>query len=241
MKTRKYSNSPLIEFVCAFHFEIDPNLEESIPITIYQEVKDQFPKIKNKNFPNVNVDPSNPRDLTINTLTQFSNNEESLLLQVGQNLLTINNVKNYPTWENFKPIILNNYAIYNRLYKPKSLLRIGVRAINKIIIPTSEIQDLSTFFTIVPNRPLNLDAAVTNFNNQLELFYNQDRLMIRASNANPESIDNSIFMLDFDYYSTNKIKNDLDLLNNWLDNAHFILNQCFEGSITENLRKKFDQ
>jgi len=65
-------------------------------------------------------------------------------------------------------------------------------------------------------------------------------LTIRNSNVNREVDENLIFILDLDYYSTIKLKNDIELLNGWLHNAHEILNKSFEGSMEDKLLAKFE-
>jgi uncharacterized protein (TIGR04255 family) len=244
---KKYKNSPLIEVVCEFWFDLDNPNDATIPGILYGDIKDKFPVRKQRNFgAALPIDgKENEKEFILSPLAQFFNPEENQLVQVGNNLLTINALKPYPTWEKFKPTIVEIFKKYVAVVKPKSIQRIGLRAINKIHIPSVEFK-ISDYFVFSPTFPENhRGQVISNFNIQIERELNEKRdlILIKNHTTVPEVKDNTAVMLDIDYVMKKKggININEKDVNEWLENAHAEIYSTFDNSIKKQLKELFDK
>lgn len=243
--TRKLKNPPIVEAVCEFRFDLENMNDPAIPGIIYSLIKDSFPIRKQRNIGSAVPIKDNPNqaELVFTPLAQFYNEEESMLVQVGGNFLTINSVKKYPTWEKFKPQIDKALEIYLREIKPKSLTRIGLRSINKIHIP-GEAVTISEHFTFAPALPSNITTPYSHFNVHVETYLHEGRdvLVMKNTTLLAEQDNFTPFMLDLEYAMNTPQGVELEIaaIDRWLESAHSSLYKAFEASITPKLMDQFD-
>lgn len=242
--TVKYKNPPLVEIVCEFRFDLDNPNDATLPGLFYNSVKKEFPNRKQKTMPDISgLEPGKQEQrIMLMPVTQFLKKDESRLLQIGQNMLTINNLKNYPHWEKFKPIILEIYSRYRSAIKPKGLKKIGLRCINKIILDTTT-PNLSDYFNYYPSFPSEKKEPLSGFviHVEKELQEGRDRIIVKNMSVFPDKKNQSAFILDIDYFLFRKGDIRLSDIEGWLENAHIEINKVFEASITDKLRKIFDK
>lgn len=244
MITPKLKNSPLVEAVCEFRFDLENPNDATLPGRLYDLVKEDFPIIKSRNIGTVMpIDETNQADLLVSPLTQFYNHKSNLLLQVGYNMFTVNCVKEYPTWEVFKPVILENYKKYLNLVNPKRISRIILRDINKIHI-SSESLRIEDYFAFYPTFPKNIEDPISSFNIQVEtaLQGKRDVLAMRNSTVLPDKgKENSLaFVLDLNYMMNKAGELHFDQVEGWLEIAHRELYNAFIASVTEKSLNDFD-
>ncbi len=112
---KKYKDPPLVEALCEFQFISEPSWDLTVPGLIYERVKENFPDkhqqigISMQFRPTEEgveqkVEPNPPR-------IQFYKSDKTALIQVAQDLFVINQLKPYPTWGNFKPMIINGFNV----------------------------------------------------------------------------------------------------------------------------------
>lgn len=246
MATPKLKNPPIIEVVCEFRFNLENPNDATLPGRLYALVQKDFPTIKNKNLGSVLPieGKTNETELLVTPLAQFYNKEENLLLQVGHNMLTINCVKKYPTWERFKPIILENHEKYCDTAKPKSIKKISLRSINKIHIGGEEIS-LKDYFVFYPASPQNIKEPLTSFNLHIETALQNKRDILVMKNTtvvpNKDKENHIAFVLDLSYIMNKPGEIKLEQVGDWLETAHDELYNAFTASITKNLLNDFNK
>lgn len=133
--SRKYNNPPIMEALCEFQFVPSQPWDMTIPGLLYEKISGEFPVKKPQMGFGIGFQPKEggiEQRVEMSQRMQFFSSDKSALVQVGPDLLTVNHLKPYPTWELFKPLILKNLEIYQAITKPKGFKRIGLRYINKI-------------------------------------------------------------------------------------------------------------
>jgi len=100
-----YKNAPLQEIICEFRFEPSHQWDIVYPGLVYERVRDRFPKRKQLQNVAFSVDTKQNPTVTRTSRVQFLQDDEKVLLQVGENLLAINQLPPYKGWASFRPVI----------------------------------------------------------------------------------------------------------------------------------------
>lgn len=242
--SKKYKNPPLVEIVCEFRFDLENPDDAILPGLLYAEIKKNYPIRKQKNIGSLvpTEKGNNTQEFLVKPIAQFFKEDESMIVQVGYDMLSINCVKKYPHWEKFKPEILKIYNLYQKITNPKSIKRIGLRCINKIIIEETNF-DLSKYFYFYPTSPHSDKGPINKFVIHIEQGYQdmRDRLIMKNATSIAEQPNQTNFILDFDYAMVEPNKIELNNIEEWLEIAHDQLNISFEASITDELKINFDK
>lgn len=245
--SRKYKNPPLIEAVCEFQFAQKSEWDIAIPGLIYGELKGDFPiRVQVPNEIGFTMTPtpeggSQPQVYAASDRIQFYREDKKALVQVGPHLLTINHLKPYPTWEDYLPLIRHAYSIYRNVAQPEGLERIGLRYINRLDIPDTNVE-LEDYFQFYPHIGTELPQNFGSFivGGQF-IFGDTDALKVQMASAQPERPSHMGVVLDLDYstLAANDIK--LENAHEWLQVAHDRLEQAFEACLTDKLRAIFEE
>ena len=156
--SKKYKNSPLTEVVAEFSFIPDKPWNSTISGVLYSMVNADFPIIKQRNDQILVQVPTEEKpqervQMDFVELVQFWNSSNTLLTQVGKDLLTVNALKPYPTWEKFSPLIFKTFQSYCKSASPKGIKRANLRYINTIEMPKSELSFEGNFEVPLPTPP----------------------------------------------------------------------------------------
>jgi uncharacterized protein (TIGR04255 family) len=244
---KKYKNPPIVEALCEFQFVPSQPWDITIAGILYERIKDKFPLKQQQVGFGVALQPkeggvfeqkielSPPR-------MQFFSNDKISLVQVGSDLLTVNHLRPYPTWEKFKPLILKILEDYINIANPKGFRRIGLRYINKIDFDKPQIE-LTNYFNYYPSIPENLPQTYKTFQVTVEIPHNNERDTLRLTLGTliPEKPDAFSLMLDLDYIMILPEGIALNEVSNWLEDAHTTIENAFEACITDNCRKIFEE
>jgi uncharacterized protein (TIGR04255 family) len=242
---KKYKNPPIIEALCEFQFVPGQEWDLTLPGLIYERVKDQFPDKQQQigigiEFRSTEkglehrVEPKAPR-------IQFHKKDKTALIQIARDLLVINQLRPYPTWRGFKPLIANAFQVYREIANPKGFKTIGLRYINKLPFNTESVK-LEEYFNFYPDIPKDLPQTHANFISRVEILYlnNRDRLIITISSAPPEVSGVSI-ILDLNYIMIIKEGIPIEAYEEWLEQAHTAVEKAFESCIKNKSRILFEE
>lgn len=169
---------------------------------------------------------------------QTWNIERTSCLQFGPGIIAANLLK-YKSWEVFTPtisLLLKNYFDCVELNIPK---RIGLRYINRILIPENDIK-ISDYFRIdmsFPETLINPNAF--------------DVTLIKETNVNQIAITTKVrfasdslkpgekgvaFLFDIDSFVTKSIPLDIKDILRITDLCHDCLEEIFESTLTDKIR-----
>lgn len=242
---KKYKNPPIIEALCEFHFEPSVPWDLAIPGLVYEKIREDFPKRRQAKAFEVNVaaGPGGVEQRLVSTeRMQFLRDDEKALIQIDRDLLAVNHLKPYPTWQEFLPCIRQGFDAYLEIAKPKGAQRIRLRYINRIEIPGQriELKDYFEFHPFVgPKLPQDFGSFIVGV--QIPYKDSRDILRLQLANATVEKSDMVAVMLDLDYFLAQPGQVLLDTVFKWVENAHDYTEEVFEACITDRLRNIFEE
>lgn len=242
---RRYKNPPILEALCELWFEPSVPWDLTIPGLVYERVRGDFPKRRQVRAFETSVSAS-PEGVEQQVRTtdrmQFLREDERVLIQVGPDLLAINHLKPYPTWQEFLPLVQRGFDAYCESANPKGIRRIGLRYINRIEIPGLgiEMEDYFLFYPFVgPNLPQEHGPFIVGI--QIPHESSRDVLRLQLANASTEMPDVIPVMLDLDYFLAKPGEVALAAVSEWLEIAHNHVEEAFEACITDLLRQMFEE
>lgn len=243
--SKKYSNPPIVEALCEFQFVPGQPWDITIPGLLYEKIKSEFPVKQPQMGFGIGLQPKEggiEQRVEMSQVMQFFRADKTALVQVGPDLLTINHLKPYPTWEIFKPLIIGNLKIYQEVAKPKGFKRIGLRYINKIDFDQHPIE-LTDYFNYYPFIPPNLPQMHETFQVRVEMPYEEghDRLLLTLASMIPEKPDVLSLLLDLDYIMVIPERIPLNQVSDWIEKAHTVVENAFEACITDKCRVLFGE
>src|SRR5262249_11936162 len=144
---KQYKNPPLVEVFTEFFFQPPQGVEwdSFIVPTFYKKVAKDFPTRKRLGTVGfqVRLAPSGtpPEFQSFNPSTprhRFISENEKTLVQLGENLLAVNQLPPYYGWENYEPRVVECFGLYVKLWKPERVARAAVHYIDKVDLPEAE-------------------------------------------------------------------------------------------------------
>ncbi|MBP8972751.1 MAG: TIGR04255 family protein [Anaerolineae bacterium] len=242
---RRYRHPPIIEALCEFRFEPSAPWDLAIPGLIYEKVRVDFPKRQQAKAFEVNVAAS-PESVEQRLVTtdriQFLREDEKALIQVDRNLLAVNHLAPYPTWQEFLPLIRLGFNAYVEVARPKGIQRIGLRYINRIEMPGQdiELEDFLEFRPFIgPDLPQNFDSFIAGI--QVPYEHSRDSLRLQIASAVAGVPNMAAVLLDLDYFLAQPNQITLDNVFEWVQIAHDHVEEAFEACITDRLREMFEE
>jgi uncharacterized protein (TIGR04255 family) len=227
---KQYKNPPLIEVACEFRFEPDPEKEvHALLLAKFWKgkIKAAFPRAIQPNG------PPEPRD-------RFASEDGKTLVQVGENLLVVNQLPPYYGWGRFEPVVVDCFREYARHWNPLRVMKAAVHYINKIDIPLLEF-NLDKYLNLLvlpefPKKPaMNISASYTVYGAR------EDDIVVTTlrqyPSANPEGAS---FLIMWDYFANGGLAADTDQIHSWLRDAHAFQRELFLSTVTDECRKLFD-
>lgn len=173
---------------------------------------------------------------------QFLREDETALVQVGPDMLSVNHLKPYPNWAQFKTLIFGTLAIYRQTINPESIKRIGLRYINKIEIPQPRVQ-IEDYILAIPSVPQPVPQTFASFILRVEIPFEQTNgmLILQTGTVPPEQQGNTAFLLDLDFITLQPQTITLESVTDWVEQAHEKVEETFEACITEKARAIFKE
>ncbi len=242
---RKYRNPPIVEAICEFRFEPGTPWDMAIPGLIYEKIKDSFPKRRQVQEveTSIVVGPEGvEHKVTPIDRMQFLREDEKALIQVGPNLLAVNHLKPYPTWQKFLPLIRQGVDAYVGAASPKGIHRVGLRYINRIEIPVARVE-LEDYFEFRPfvgaGLPQDYGAFIVGI--QIPFEDSRDALRLQLASAAVEIPSTVAVILDLDYFLAQPGGVPIEQVFEWIEIAHCHVERVFEACVTDRLRQMFEE
>jgi uncharacterized protein (TIGR04255 family) len=241
---RTYKSPPVVEAAAEFRFGGTSPWDWTIPGLVYERVRDRYPKKREEKLFQVSVPFDRDRmplreDLGISKI-QFLREDETALIQVGPNLLSVNQLKPYPSWNDFKKVITDALKVYCNIAKPSGLERVGLRYLNRIEVPAPTFP-LRDYFNTRPEIPETLPFdSYTSVLIHVDLSYPDGlgALRLNFGSAPTDDKRGSSFMLDLDFFNGGESRPSLDNVSSWLERAHECIETAFERSFTDRTHKE---
>lgn len=247
MTRRQYKNPPIQEALCEFRFAPGQEWDVTVVGKLHERVKATYDgKAKQQDLVTANLmvpDGGGPPAFAMNRnygKTQFPSVDGHRLLAVGPDLLSIHGFAPYEGWETLKPRIANALSSYVDVAEPAGVRRIGVRYVNRIVVPEDRV-DLATYFLCAPADVDGLPEAMSSFVQRTEYDYGDHvRLLLTFGSAHSEQEGEATFLLDVDVIwegaEPAAIAGAMDIVEDLRGRER----NAFEALITNELREIFD-
>ena len=240
---QEYESSPIIEALIEVYFSQTKN-EFSVWADFNNRIKKDYPTVEESIIPKaeiqVNQSGESQQRISPEKLYRFLPNDKSKLIQANKDFVSIHKLKPYKGYEKFKAESEKIIRTYVDVTAPKSVKRIGVRYINQIIIPETNVE-LSNYFRYIPQIPEEVTEGINNI--LLEIQFtprNSNHQVMTSLRSGISSMENQVVFL-MDIYDILQSNNEIiidDILES-LDEAHNNIERVFEGFITNEARKLF--
>jgi len=242
--SRRYELSPIIEALCQFQFEPDSSWDLTIPGLIYEKVQKTFPKRNQVAQISIGIAANAEvigQQIGALPLMQFLNEAGNALIQVGQNLLTVNQLKPYSSWQQFLPLIEEGLQAYRNVAHPKTIQRVALQYLNRIEFEHPvKLEDYLHFYPFLGKElPQDIGAFVVGV--QISRENARDLLNLQLTRLNVEEPNEVAMILDLNYMLAKPGEVALDHVLEWVNNAHDYVEEIFEACITDRLRQRFKE
>lgn len=243
---KRYKNPPIIEALCEFQFNEDLPWDLTLIGLIYDKLKDIFPKKQQLQLELAIAAAAQANEQTgtlpMIPLVRFLDNNEKKLVQIGQNLLTVNQVRPYESWENFSPFIEKGIEVYSEIAKPRGFRHIAIKYINRIEVPRLNFSMENLFLFrpfIASGLPQNIEAFLIGVNLPYENA--KDIMRIQAGTVNSDTPDTFVILLEITYTFAKPEEIALKEVIKVLDIAHKHVEEAFEFCLTDELKQTFGE
>jgi uncharacterized protein (TIGR04255 family) len=239
----KYKNPPIVEAICEFRFSKDTKWDLTIPGSVYEKVKDQFPNKENRLEQEVVLKAGEAgfnQNMVASQKALMLSPDRSSLIQVGQHLLSINHLKPYIGWEHFSPKIKMAFDTLGGITEINGIDRMALVYIDRIEIPGKRIK-IEDYFKFYPHLGPELPQDHNTFMVGVELPYKEkrDSCRLQLTSAMATKKDHLALLLTTEYYLAKQRSVEPDKALDWMEDAHTTVHELFQGCITEKLEALF--
>jgi len=244
---RMYKSPPLVEALCEFRFDPGQPWDWTIPGLIYAKLGEEFPKKQQRKSYELSVHEGPQEAAQVRReldRMRFVRKDDTALVQVGHDILSVNHLRPYPHWPAFKELIARVLDTYREVVEPKGFHRIGLRYINRIEIPEREQFEIGDYVTAIPQIPDALPQAFLRWfqTTDLPLEDINGILTLQSGDIRGEECpDQAIFLLDLDCRTVRPDEIALDEAIEWVEKAHEKIESAFEACITPKCRNIFQE
>ena len=247
---RQYQNPPLREAACEFIFQPGTPWDLANPGLIFSELRDQFPRrIQAPPQPSLSFSVGPPMaapplgeivPMAVQQDLRFwREGDDDGVIIVGPNRLAVSHYRPYPGWDAFREIVQRAYRAYIETAAPALIQRAGLRYINDIPLETPfEPED---YFEYYPHLGERLPGDYSNIRISLDFPFNDDvdRARVQLITLAGETTESLVVRLDVDYSALVPGAVDLNGPEAWLEGAHSVVGELFEGCLTDKTRALF--
>ena len=245
---RRYSNPPIIEAVCEFHFTSGLDWDPTIPGKLHTALGDDYPgKPRHQKTVElgVHIREGSPHNVQFGEelrKVQLITTDEKRIVGVGPNVLSVHMLRPYQDprdpekkgWDEFRPRIRKALDAYWQVAQPQGVKRIGVRYINKLAVPTG-VARANEYLTCALPEVDGLPDDMRNLMSRVEYAYTDGVRLVLSQGKVEDG-----FILDIDVIWENGEALDREDTLERADSLRIRERQAFEAVITDEARRLFD-
>jgi uncharacterized protein (TIGR04255 family) len=238
---RHYNRPPIVEAV------IDLKFEGALSEREFERLRDQFKReyLTVEERKNISVQIHADKVASVVSPAGFKMTAQNAVDVVLINLDSIGSVRlaPYERWENLATKAKENFQTFTKVVGRKTIVRIGVRFINRIDIPNSEIEGrpFSDFIKVGVSIPMDVSNVLGSYSlaaNGIEVSTGA-KIVVQSATVPPALISHTSILLDIDAYWDHDISGRLDEMWASTDVLRNAKNAVFEQCITDEVRELF--
>ena len=250
---RRYKNPPIEEALCEFRFKPGQEWDLTIPGRLHVKLKEEYSgKPQEQKVVGMSVDKKQGQRAKLSyseelEKVQLVTQNGKRIVAVGQDVLSIHMLRPYQDpqrpdhsgWNEFQDRIKKALAVYWDEMQPKGVLRVGIRYLNKIVVPEKAVaveNYLNSALPIVKGLPGHLNS----FLSRVDYVYDDGVHLILSQSSLNTSLNQVEFLLDLDviWENTEPIGKDEALAK--AADLRDREREAFEAVITDKARELFD-
>ncbi len=239
--SKKYKNPPIVEALCEFQFEPSTSWDLVMPGLIYDELRDIFPGREPDRVLLQAPSSSGPR-VQYSEAISFLSKDSKVSVLIGPNILSVNHLEPYSSWEDFVPLIKRGLNAYTNVVEPEQLQNVELRYINDLRVP-KEPSELEHYLNLRPFVDSSLPQNFRSFITGIQVPYEdqRDSLKIEVQGSSEAESDSVRLTLDLDYILLRTEEIDFEDVFDWLDVAHSRVEDAFEACVTDEMKRTFEE
>ncbi len=250
---RRYKNPPIEEAVCEFRFKPGRDWDFTIPGKLQTELGDEYTgKPQQQTVVEVGLEaqegkPSNLRYNEGLARIHLVTKAGKRMVGVGPDVLSVHMLRPYQNpdkteesgWVEFRPRIETALGAYWKVAEPMSVCQIGMRYINKIIVPQKRAE-VSSYLTCALPEVSGLPDSLKNFMSRVEYAYPDDVRLVVSQGSIEASPDHVGFLLDLNVIWEGATPLVCDEALKKVSALRTLERTAFETVITDKTRELFD-
>lgn len=249
---QRYKNPPIEEALCEFCFNSSQDWDFTIPGKLHSKLEDDYSgKSRNQKAMNVKIQAGDLPNLKCNeelARVQLVSRDGKRIVGVGPNTLSVHMLRPYQSsdsknsgWADFKSRITKALNTYWDVTESDGICRVGIRYINKIIIPAEET-DIKEYLQVTLPNVNGLSKKLTSFTNQVRYDY-QDEVRLILSQGYTAAVSQAhhrelLLDLDVIWSPPEPVLQDEAL--RMVDDLRTREREAFEAIITDKTRELFN-
>ena len=253
MEQRRYRNPPIEEALCEFRFKPGQDWDLTFPGKLHTKLSDKYAgKPQQQMVAEVGLEAQGGRPSKLKygeglARVQLVTENGERMVGIGQDVLSVHMLRPYHDplrpdhsgWDEFQSRISVALDAYWEVAEPIGVCRIGIRYINKIVIPQEAVK-VENYLKCALPEVSGLPDWLSNFVSRVEYVYPDDVRLILSQGSVDAPKDHVGFLLDLDviWENTEPIERDeaLTKAGDLRDRER----EAFETVITDKAREIFD-
>jgi uncharacterized protein (TIGR04255 family) len=208
-----YPKNFISKVIARVDFQPILKLKEEEPVAFQDAIRQQFPRFGQKNSVDISIKAGEVPVTTKNPIWQFTNKEKTDVIGLNYQFLSLTSDK-YISFESYFANVEFMYNIFNNIYHPSIIMKIGLRFINEIKLKGNPFDwdgfinnNLYYMLNSFPELPTSLTRAMS------QMHMNKgDRLITFQfgifNSEYPNIITQREFILDYDCVSREECEPD---------------------------------
>ena len=236
-------NAPIVEAVVDFRAVSEVTWEETEIKKKLTEIIPDYPKIESrrglKSVVKIKRGTKASADHTLDDLGwegfRLSSDDKPHIAQFNKDGFSFSRLHPYINWEQFINEAFRLWKFYLKLSRPSEIQRIGVRFINRIMLPIEDL-NLDDYYQVSPKAPEGLDLDFAKFLHHDTLVVPGDTYAINIiktvqPHKNPE-IKKVGLIVDIDVFTFQPITLRNSIIEKRMNEMRWLKNKAFFGTIT---------
>lgn len=251
MERRWYKNPPIEEALVEFRFEPSQEWDLTMPGRLHGELREAYPgKPRQQNVVQASLVAQQGQAPNFEVReglgkVQLVTDDASRLVAIGPDVLSVHMLRPYQQgeegsgWGEFRPRIIQALSAYWGVAEPSGVQRVGLRYINKVVVPESSVE-VARYLKAAPPSVEGLPEQLGGFVGRVEYVYPDDVRLV-VSHATVDAPEGHVaFLMDIDLIWQSNGVVDKDAALSIADDLRARERDVFEALITDDARSLFD-
>ena len=244
-----FANPTVTEAVCEIYFALPKNAawKKVYPGRFFKEIQSEYPEMEVDQQGSLQLElglqGDGPQLTPIPPRTRYTHGQEQKLLQLAENILTINILTPYPGWRSVRQTVAAAWSSLVKVVRPSTITRMGLRYINQI-----RLQDSSQPGSIWLKPSYYVPAAIVDTlfpsSSRVDVFRTEhDKIIVNVARGILQDSQQHVLLFDIDRIVQRQISIQEEVLLEEMEHLHSDVLDTFLDVKTETLdrylKKKF--